>query len=54
MKNNQTKNVKQDKEMYKTRLTQNNKVRHTSNAIKKRERERRSDKITWSSIPSTP
>ena len=40
LKNNQTKHVKQDKEMHKTRLTQNNKVRHTSNAIKKREREK--------------
>ena len=34
------KHVKQDKAMHKTRLTQNNKVRHTSNAIKKRDREK--------------
>ena len=40
LKNNQTKHVKQDKAMHKTRLTQNNKVRHTSNAIKKRDREK--------------
>ena len=40
LKNNQTKHVKQDKVMHKTRLTRNNKVRHTSNAIKKRDREK--------------
>ena len=46
--------------MHKTRLTQNDKVKHTSNAKQKhegegeRERERESDKITLSSFPSTP
>ena len=37
---NKQKHVKQDKAMHKTRLTQNNKVKHTSNAIKKREKEK--------------
>ena len=34
--------------MHKTRLTQNNKAKHTSNAKQKQEEERKkSDKITW-------
>ena len=44
--------------MHKTRLAQNNKAKHTSNAKQKhegeRERERKSDKITLSPFPSTP
>ena len=56
--------------MHKTRLTQNMKAKHTSNAKKKkhasnaktktrrrereRERERIIDRITWSHFPSTP
>ena len=44
-----------NKVMHKTRLTQNNKANHTSNANKnKKGRERKSDKITWSHFPSTP
>ena len=45
-----------NKAKYKTRLTQNNKAKHTSYANKNkkgRERERRSDRITWSHFPST-
>ena len=46
--------LKKNKVMHKTRLTQNNKAKHTSNANKnKKGRERISDKITWSSFPST-
>ena len=44
--------------MHKTRLAQNNKAKHTSNAKQKhegeRERERKSDRITLSPFPSTP
>ena len=44
--------------MHKTRLTQNNKATHRSNAKQKhegeRERERKSDRITLSPFPSTP
>ena len=44
--------------MHKTRLTQNSKAKHMSNAKKKKKttkgRERKSDKITWSPFPSTP
>ena len=43
--------------MHKTRLTQNMKAKHISNAQKnknKKGRERKSDKITWSLFPSTP
>ena len=52
-----------NKAMYKTRLTQNKKAKHISNAKTKirererkreRERERRSDIITWSPFPFTP
>ena len=40
----------------KTRLTQNLKAKHTSNAhTKKTRREKeKSDRITWSPFPSTP
>ena len=34
------KRVKQDKSMHKTRLTQNMEAKHTSNAIKKKEKEK--------------
>ena len=45
--------------MHKTRLTQNTKAKHTSNAKqnkteKEREGERKSDKITGSLFPSIP
>ena len=40
--------------MHKTRLTQNNKAKHTSNANKNKKGERESDRITWSPFPSTP
>ena len=42
--------------MRKTRLTQNTKAKHISNAKtkNKKERERISDRITWSPFPSTP
>ena len=54
-----------NKAMHKTRLTQNKNTKHTSNAkkIKKtkknknnnnKEKERNSDRITWSIFPSTP
>ena len=43
-----------NKVMHKTRLTQNMKAKHTSNAKKKRERERKSNTITWNLFPSTP
>ena len=39
-KNKQTKHVKQNKAIHKTRLTQNTKAKHTCNAIKNREGER--------------
>ena len=44
-----------NKEMHKTRLSQNKKAEHTSNAKQKQEgeRERKGDKITWSPFPST-
>ena len=42
-----------NKAMHKTRLTQNNKANHTSNAKQKHEGERISDRITWSHFPST-
>ena len=53
-----------NKAMHKTRLTQNNKAKHTSNAKKtktkkkkrkkkKKGRERNSNRITWSLFPST-
>ena len=39
----------------KTRLTQNLKVKHISNAHTKTRREKeKSDRITWSPFPSTP
>ena len=43
--------------MHKTRLAQNNKAKHTSNAKQKYEGERekkKSDRITLSPFPSTP
>ena len=47
-----------NKAKYKTRLTQNNEAKHISNAKKKKkkkgERERRSDRSTWSPFPFTP
>ena len=45
-----------NKAMHKTRLTQNMKAKHTSNAKKKKKgRERKkSDRITWILFPSTP
>ena len=45
-----------NKAIYKIRLTQNMNAKHTSNANtqKKKGRERKSDKITWSIFPSTP
>ena len=45
-----------NKAMYKTRLTQNMKAKHTSNEKNKntKGRERKSDRITWSPFPSTP
>ena len=46
-----------NKVMHKTRLTQNNKAKHTNNAKqnqKKKGRERKSDRITWSHFPFTP
>ena len=49
-----------NKAMHKTRLAQNIKAKHTSNAKKKggegreREKERESNRITWSLFPSTP
>ena len=51
-----------NKVIYKTRLTQNMKAKHTSNAKKKKNKkkkkkrkgERKSDGITWSPFPSTP
>ena len=39
----------------KTRLTQKLKIKHTSNAHTKTRKDReKSDRITWSSFPSTP
>ena len=46
-----------NKVMHKTRLTQNMKVKHTSNAKTKNKKGRerkKSDKITWSFFPSIP
>ena len=45
-----------NKAMYKTRLTQNMKAKHTSNEKNKntKGRERISDRITWSNFFSTP
>ena len=41
--------------MHRTRLTQNKKAKHISNANSKtRKGERKSDKITWSLFPSIP
>ena len=43
-----------NKTMHKTRLTQNTKAKHTSNAkTKTRRGERKSDRITWSPFLST-
>ena len=45
-----------NKTMHKIRLTQNTKAKHISNANKKTkrgEREKKSDRITWSLFPST-
>ena len=44
-----------NKAKHKTRLTQNNKAKHTSNAKQKckGERERINNGITWSSFPFT-
>ena len=50
---NKQKHVKQTK--HKTRLTQNLKAKHTSNAHTKTRREKeKSDKITWIPFPSMP
>ena len=38
----------------KTRLTQNLKAKHISNAHTKQEEKEKSDRITWSPFPSTP
>ena len=38
----------------KTRLTQNMKANHISNAHTKQEEREKSDRITWNSFPSTP
>ena len=38
----------------KTILTKNLKAKHISNAHTKQEEREQSDKITWSSFPSTP
>ena len=44
-----------NKAMHRTRLTQNKKAKHISNANSKTRRgERKSDKITWSLFPSIP
>ena len=43
-----------NKEKHKTRLTQNLKVKHTSNATSKNKKIEESDKITWSLFSSTP
>ena len=45
-----------NKEIHKTRLTQNTKVKHASNAgkKKKKKKEREKNRITWSPFPSTP
>ena len=44
-----------NKAKYKTRLTQNLKAKHTSNANTKTRREKeKSDRITWSPFSSTP
>ena len=61
MKNKINKTEKQpnkimlNKAKYKTRLTQNLKVKHISNAHTKIRREKeKNDRITWSPFPSTP
>ena len=48
--------LNKNKVMHKTRLTQNKKAKHTSNANTKHKkgRERRSDRIIWNPFPSTP
>ena len=44
-----------NKTKHKTRLTQNLKAKHTSNAHTKTRREKeKSDRITWSHFPYTP
>ena len=46
-----------NKVIHKTRLTQNTKAKHTSNAktkTRRGEREKKSDRITWSLFPSIP
>ena len=44
-----------NKAKHKTRVTQNLKAKHTSNAHTKTRREKKkSDRITWSPFPSTP
>ena len=48
-----------NKAMHKTRLTQNSKAKHISNAKKKKKKkprrgERKIDRITWNPFPSTP
>ena len=42
------------KTKYKTRLAQNNKAKHTSNATNKNKKIEESDKITQSPLSSTP
>ena len=44
-----------NKAKHKTRLTQNMKAKHTSNAhIKTRREKEKNDRITWNPFPSTP
>ena len=38
----------------KTRLTQNLKAKHISNAYTKQEEREKGDRITWNPFPSTP
>ena len=52
LKKKQQKHVKQPKQ--KTRLTQNLKAKHISNAHTKQEEREKSDKITWTPFPSIP
>ena len=60
MKNKTKQNWEKNKNMlnkakHKTSVTQNLKVKHTSNAHTKSRREKeKSDRITWSPFPSTP
>ena len=42
-----------NKVKHKTRLTQNLKAKHISNAHTKQEEREKSDRITWSPFPST-